>query len=55
MNAVHGIDLSPNESNLYFNKGGFFMLLYAMITITLALIFYTIGVWSEKGQGKLKK
>ncbi|WP_298846883.1 HsmA family protein [Clostridium sp.] len=31
------------------------MLLYAIISITLALIFYTIGVWSEKRQGKLKK
>lgn len=31
------------------------MLIYAIITITLALIFYTIGVWSEKIQGKLKK
>jgi uncharacterized repeat protein (TIGR03987 family) len=31
------------------------MLVYAIISITLALIFYTIGVWSEKIQGKLKK
>jgi len=31
------------------------MLIYAIISITLALIFYTIGVWSEKIQGKLKK
>lgn len=31
------------------------MLTYAVVTITLALIFYTIGVWSEKGQGELKK
>ena len=31
------------------------MLLYAIVTITLALIFYTIGVWSEKIQGELKK
>lgn len=31
------------------------MLIYAVISITLALIFYTIGVWSEKIQGKLKK
>jgi uncharacterized repeat protein (TIGR03987 family) len=30
------------------------MLLYAIIFITLALIFYTIGVWSEKIQGVLK-
>ncbi|WP_315108428.1 HsmA family protein [Clostridium intestinale] len=31
------------------------MLLYAIISITSALIFYTIGVWSEKIQGELKK
>lgn len=31
------------------------MLIYAIISITSALIFYTIGVWSEKLQGKLKK
>lgn len=31
------------------------MLVYAIISITLALIFYTIGVWSEKKQGELKK
>jgi uncharacterized repeat protein (TIGR03987 family) len=31
------------------------MLIYAIITITLALVFYTIGVWSEKIQGELKK
>lgn len=31
------------------------MLLYAIIFITSALIFYTIGVWSEKKQGELKK
>lgn len=31
------------------------MLIYAVITITLALIFYTIGVLSEKRQGELKK
>lgn len=31
------------------------MLVYAIISITLALIFYTIGVWSEKLQGKLKR
>lgn len=30
------------------------MIFYAIISITLALIFYTIGVWSEKLQGKLK-
>ncbi len=30
------------------------MLLYAIIFINLALLFYTIGVWSEKLQGKLK-
>ncbi|MFV0520018.1 MAG: HsmA family protein [Lachnospirales bacterium] len=30
------------------------MLPVAMITITLALVFYTIGVWSEKIQGELK-
>lgn len=31
------------------------MLIYAIATITSALIFYTIGVWSEKIQGELKK
>ncbi|GAB6106560.1 HsmA family protein [Fusibacter bizertensis] len=31
------------------------MLVYAIVSITLALIFYTIGVWSEKIQGVLKK
>lgn len=30
------------------------MLIYAIIFITLALVFYTIGVWSEKLQGRLK-
>ena len=31
------------------------MLVYAVTTISLALVFYTIGVWSEKIQGSLKK
>ena len=31
------------------------MLVFAIITISLALVFYTIGVWSEKLQGVLKK
>lgn len=31
------------------------MLLYAIVSITLALVFYTVGVWSEKLQGTLKK
>lgn len=31
------------------------MIVYAIVSITLALIFYTIGVWSEKIQGVLKK
>lgn len=31
------------------------MLTMAIITISLALVFYTIGVWSEKLQGDLKK
>ena len=31
------------------------MLFYAIIFITSALIFYTIGVFSEKKQGELKK
>ncbi len=30
------------------------MLIYAIISITLALVFYSIGVWSEKIQGELK-
>jgi len=37
------------------DKEGRNMLVYAVITITLAFIFYTIGVWSEKIQGELKK
>lgn len=31
------------------------MLIYAIISITLALVFYTIGVWSENLQHSLKK
>lgn len=31
------------------------MLIYAILSITTALILYTIGVWSEKKQGELKK
>jgi len=31
------------------------MLIFAIISITLALVFYSIGVWSEKIQGVLKK
>lgn len=31
------------------------MFLSAIVSITLALVFYTIGVWSEKIQGTLKK
>lgn len=31
------------------------MLLYAVTTISLALVFYTIGVWAEKLQGSLKR
>jgi len=31
------------------------MLIFAIISITLALVFYTMGVWGEKIQGKLKK
>ncbi len=30
------------------------MLISAIISITTALVFYTIGVWSEKLQGRLK-
>jgi len=30
------------------------MLLYAIVSITAALLFYTIGVWSEKLSGTLK-
>lgn len=30
------------------------MLAFAVISINLALVFYTIGVWSEKKQGILK-
>ena len=31
------------------------LLICAIITITLALVFYTTGVWSEKIQGQLKR
>lgn len=31
------------------------MLLYAIVSITAALLFYTIGVWSEKLTGTLKR
>jgi len=31
------------------------MLPYAIVSISLALLFYTIGVWSEKKQGVLKR
>ncbi len=31
------------------------MLLYAVISINLALLFYSVGVWGEKIQGILKK
>jgi uncharacterized repeat protein (TIGR03987 family) len=30
------------------------LLLYAILAISMALVFYTIGVWSEKIQGNLK-
>ncbi len=30
------------------------MLLFAIVFITLALLFYTVGVWAEKLQGTLK-
>lgn len=30
------------------------LLIFAIIFITSALVFYTIGVWSEKIQGRLK-
>ena len=29
-------------------------LIFAIVTITLALIFYTLGVWSEKFAGRLR-
>lgn len=31
------------------------MFISAVVSITLALVFYTVGVWSEKLQGTLKK
>lgn len=31
------------------------LLLFATITITMALVFYTIGVWSERRAGTLKR
>lgn len=36
-------------------KGGTIMLAAAIVSITSALVFYTIGVWSERIQGELKK
>jgi uncharacterized repeat protein (TIGR03987 family) len=30
------------------------MIVYAVISITLALILYSVGVWSERLQGRLK-
>lgn len=30
------------------------MLPYAIVSINLALLFYTIGIWSEKKQGQLR-
>jgi uncharacterized repeat protein (TIGR03987 family) len=30
------------------------MIFYAVVSISLALVFYTIGVWSERKQKKLK-
>jgi len=47
------VQLKLHFKNIY--TGGTIMLIYAIISITLALIFYTIGVWSEKKQGELKK
>lgn len=35
-------------------KGGYAMLPYAVLFITLALLLYTVGVWSEKLQGGLR-
>lgn len=35
-------------------RGGIFMLIYAIISITCALVFYTTGVWGEKLKGQLK-
>ena len=29
------------------------MLIYAIVFISLAFVFYTVGVWSEKFQGRL--
>jgi uncharacterized repeat protein (TIGR03987 family) len=44
---------SPGGANQKTIKG-FFMGSMATIIITLALIFYSIGVWSERIQGRLK-
>lgn len=46
--------LQNNKYGLYL-IGGSYMLTYAIIFTNLAFVFYTIGVWSEKLQGKLKK
>jgi uncharacterized repeat protein (TIGR03987 family) len=37
------------------HQGGKPMIFYAIASITSALVFYTIGVWSEKLQGVLKR
>lgn len=36
-------------------RGATDMLIIAVIAITSALVFYSIGVWSEKLQGRLKR
>lgn len=36
-------------------KEVFSILIYAIISITSALLFYTVGVWSEKLQKELKR
>jgi uncharacterized repeat protein (TIGR03987 family) len=57
MNIVHIVILNSNylHTNLKNNLGGIKMIIYAIIFMCLALTFYSVGVWSEKRQGTLKK
>jgi uncharacterized repeat protein (TIGR03987 family) len=43
------------QATIYFKiLGGKNMLIYAVVFMNLALLFYTVGVWGEKIEGKLK-
>lgn len=49
MNDVHLI------MENHYNEEENIMLIYAIISITCALLFYTAGVWGEKLSGELKR